>query len=105
MKAAIGKTFFGVIRIDFTEGVDPVYLYLNPQPGAPEPATPSASLINLNVNFLNMVSLAGPGGVGYDSLRIGTTYADVTPVPEPASAILLASVLACIAVFRRKKIA
>ena len=105
VKAAIGQTFFGVIRIDFTEGVDPVYLYLNPQPGAPEPATPSASLINLNVNFLNMASLAGPGGVGYDSLRIGTTYADVTPVPEPTSAILLASVPACIAVLRRWRIA
>lgn len=89
VNAVIGQMFFGVIRIDFTEGVDPVYLYLNPQPGAPEPATPSASLINLNVNFLNKVSLTGPGGVGYDSLRIGTTYADVTPIPEPAAASLL----------------
>jgi hypothetical protein len=88
VQAAIGQTFFSVIRIDFTEGVDPVYMYLNPQPGALEPATPSASLINLNVNFLNMVSLTGPGGVGYDSLRIGTTYADVTPIPEPAAASL-----------------
>ncbi|MBA4107603.1 MAG: hypothetical protein C0485_17845 [Pirellula sp.] len=105
VKAAIGQTFFGVIRIDFTEGVDPTYLYLNPQPGAPEPATPSASLINLNVNFLNMVSLTGPGGVGYDSLRIGATYADVTPVPEPASAILLAGVTACIAARRGRKTA
>jgi hypothetical protein len=89
VNAVIGQTFFGVIRIDFTEGVDPVYLYVNPQPGAPEPATASASLINLNVNFLNMVSLTGPGGVGYDSLRIGTTYADVTPVPEPAALSLV----------------
>jgi hypothetical protein len=100
VNAVIGQTFFGVIRIDFTEGVDPVYLYLNPQPGAPEPATPSASLINLNVNFLNMVSLTGPGGVGYDSLRIGTTYADVTPVPEPAALSLVG--VAAIAVIWRQ---
>jgi hypothetical protein len=99
--AVIGQAFFGVIRIDFTEGVDPVYLYLNPQPGAPEPATPSASLINLNVNFLNIVSLTGPGAVGYDSLRIGTTYADVTPVPEPAAASLLIAVGGIGALFRR----
>lgn len=34
--AVVGIAAFAVLRIDFTEGVDPVYLYLNPQPGAPE---------------------------------------------------------------------
>ena len=77
--AVIGSTVFIVLRIDFTEGVDPVYMYLNPQPGAPEPAAPSASLINLNVNFITHVSLTGPGGSGFDALRIGTSFADVAP--------------------------
>lgn len=76
--AVIGKTVFLVLRFDFTEGVDPVYLYLNPRPGEPEPA-PTVSLINLNVNFINRVSLGGPGGSAFDSLRIGTTYSDVVP--------------------------
>lgn len=77
--ANVGRTEFFVLRIDFTEGVDPVYLYANPRPGVPEPATPSASLINLNVNFLNTVSLTGPGASAFDSLRIGTTFLDVAP--------------------------
>jgi hypothetical protein len=77
--AVIGRTVFIVLRIDFTEGVDPVYMYMNPQPGAPEPTTPSASLINLNVNFISHVSLTGPGGSGFDALRIGTSFADVAP--------------------------
>jgi hypothetical protein len=77
--ANVGRTEFFVLRIDFTEGVDPVYLYANPRPGAPEPAIPSASLINLNVNFLNTVSLTGPGASAFDSLRIGTEYMDVAP--------------------------
>ncbi|WP_428304372.1 PEP-CTERM sorting domain-containing protein [Lacipirellula sp.] len=103
VKAAIGQTFFGVIRIDFTEGVDPVYFYLNPQSGSPEPAVPSASLINLNVNFLDMVSLTGPGGVGYDSLRIGTTYADVTPIPEPSTLALTSCVAMWVGMACRKR--
>jgi hypothetical protein len=78
-QAVIGRTEFFVLRIDFTEGVDPVYLYLNPEPGAPEPATPTVSEINLNVNFINTVSLTGPGSNAFDALRIGTTYADVAP--------------------------
>jgi hypothetical protein len=75
----VGRTEFFVLRIDFTEGVDPVYLYDNPRPGVAEPALASASLLNLNVNSLNMVSLTGPGASAFDSLRIGTTFLDVAP--------------------------
>lgn len=79
VQAVIGQTMFFVLRIDFTEGVDPVYLYLNPQTGAPEPASPTLSEINLNVNSITTVSLTGPGANGFDALRIGTTFADVAP--------------------------
>jgi hypothetical protein len=105
VNAVVGQTFFSVLRIDFTEGVDPVYMYLNPQPGAPEPATPSVSLINLNVDFLSTIGLAGPGASGYDSLRIGTTYADVTPIPEPATWRLAALCVLAIAGSAQKKAA
>lgn len=77
--AVVGRTEFFVLRFDFTEGVDPVYLYVNPEPGAPEPATPSVSEINLNVDFLNRVSLSGPGAAAFDSFRVGTTFQDVAP--------------------------
>jgi len=77
--AAIGKPVFLVLRMDFTEGVESAYLYVNPQPGAPEPMTAQASEINLSFHSLSTVSLTGPGGSAFDALRIGTTYADVAP--------------------------
>lgn len=76
---AIGKPVFLVLRVDFTEGVESAYLYVNPQPGAPEPAVAQASEINLDFRALNIVSLTGPGGSAFDAIRIGTTYADVAP--------------------------
>jgi hypothetical protein len=76
---AIGKPVFLVLRMDFTEGVESAYLYVNPQPGAPEPTTPQASEINLSFHSLSIVSLTGPGGSAFDAIRIGTTYADVAP--------------------------
>jgi hypothetical protein len=78
--AVIGTTTFLVLRIDFTEGVDPCYLYVNPFPGTAEPPTaPSVSLIDLGFINLTRLSLTGPGGVAMDSIRIGTSYADVAP--------------------------
>jgi hypothetical protein len=77
--AVINRTEFFVLRIDFTEGVDPAYLYVNPQPGASEPSVVNAQEINLGISFLDRATLSGPGGSAYDSLRVGTTYADVAP--------------------------
>lgn len=79
VSAAIGKPVFLVLRMDFTEGVESTYIYVNPQPGAPEPTTPQASEINLSFNSLSKISLTGPGGSAFDAIRIGTTYADVAP--------------------------
>jgi hypothetical protein len=75
----IGKPTFLVLRMDFTEGVESAYLYVNPQPGVPEPAAAQASEINLNFHSLSKLSLTGPGGSAFDAIRIGTTYADVAP--------------------------
>ena len=88
--AVVGEAVFCVLRIDFTAGVDTFRLYLNPQPGAPEPAVPATSQINIDVGTINRVELDGPGAYTFDELRIGTTYADVTAVPEPSTLLLLA---------------
>ena len=77
--AVVGKTVFLVLRVDYTEGVDPLRLYVNPQPGAPEPTTANASLIDYDVQFFTQLSLTGPGGSAFDSVRIGTTFLDVAP--------------------------
>jgi hypothetical protein len=83
--AVVGQTNLFVLRFDFTEGVDPVRLYINPQPGAPEPAVANVSQINLDVDAINLIDLTGSGANSIDEIRIGTTYADVTPLPEPST--------------------
>lgn len=75
----VGVPTFLVLRIDFTEGVDPVSVYVNPFPGAPEPSVADASIIDLGISNLSRLSLSGPGGAAFDSIRIGTSYADVAP--------------------------
>jgi len=75
----VGQPVFMVLRIDFTEGVDPARLYVNPNPGAPEPSEASANIIDLGIENITKLSLSGPGAASFDAIRIGTTYADVAP--------------------------
>jgi hypothetical protein len=77
--AVIDRTEFLVFRVDFTEGVDPMRLYVNPQPGAAEPSAASASLINYDLNGVTSFSLTGPGAAAFDAIRVGTTFLDVAP--------------------------
>jgi MYXO-CTERM domain-containing protein len=46
----------------------------------------------------------GGGSTGsYDEIRIGTTYASVTPIPEPTTALLGLTGLAALAVTSRRR--
>ena len=112
---ALNQTYLMVLEIDFLlggegelatweEGSDNVTLYVNPTPGlaAPDVAgtvlTTSTDLSILGIHFY-------PGS-GYDEgavdeLRFGASYANVTPIPEPATLILLG--LGSVAMLRRRK--
>ena len=77
--------------IDFTSGDDTFSLYVNPTPGDPQPAAADATL-TFDLGSQNGLALNTGNGaqVSFDEIRIGETFADVTPlVPEPASLILL----------------
>jgi pectate lyase len=76
---------FVVVKYTFgaAAGDDAVSLYVNPVPGTGEPAVPDASqsggtdAANLQVVFLKS---SGSWGVwNFDTLRVGTAWADVTP--------------------------
>lgn len=86
IQAASNQTVFLVVRVDFLPGGtnDFFRLYVNPAPGGPEPATPSATfsefLGNQNgVGFNSGDNGSGGTQVSFDEVRIGTTFADVTP--------------------------
>jgi hypothetical protein len=81
---AVDETAFLVIKADFRAGADVFTLYVNPTPGAPEPAAGAVktSAFGTGSGF----TLYSTGAFSIDELRLGTTYADVTPVvPEPAA--------------------
>lgn len=96
---------WAVMRIDFNGDAtvaDDMYLWLNPDPNV-EPTLGSAdvTILNGDVNavdasgidffrpFIGNESSGRPFGVlAFDELRIGTTYADMSAVPEPSVALL-----------------
>jgi hypothetical protein len=75
-----GQTVFMVVRVDFLPGNDRVSLYMNPTPGGPEPATPSALKTDLDVGTVGSVTINNYGGFTLDEFRVGSTFASVTPL-------------------------
>jgi hypothetical protein len=94
-----GQVYFLMARIDWVNGNETVTLYVNPAVGAEAGSlTPSAVTTALNVangSNVNQMSAIGlfAGGVGtewaFDEIRVGTTLADVAPIPEPSSLALV----------------
>jgi hypothetical protein len=73
---------FYVVRMDFLAGLDEVRVYRNPPLGS-EPKTPDAEDLDYPKISFDTVQLQAfiPGRVlGVDEIRIGETYADVTPL-------------------------
>lgn len=99
------QTYFLVARIDWNAGSNPedIYLYVNPTIGGSEPSGASASAsikigAGSTADGTNRLASLGlyAGEIGpewaYDEIRIGSTFADVTPIPEPtAGACVLAA--------------
>jgi hypothetical protein len=77
----VSQTVFLVVRGDYTAGNDTFRLYVNPTPGAPEPAIADATL-TYDIGTQNGLGFtAGAGGrASFDEIRVGTQYADVSPV-------------------------
>ncbi len=84
-------TGFLVVKLDGIAGM--ISLYVNPSTmGGSAPVTASASMSFTNFSFDTFrIQSGGTEKLDVDELRLGTTYASVTPViPEPATVLLLA---------------
>jgi len=75
---SIGKTVFVVVKMEFRDGPDRFTMWVNPKPGQPEPAK-GVVKEDLDLEPTSMVILYSRGAWSVDELRIGTTWADVTP--------------------------
>ncbi len=85
MEGRSGETVFLVAEIDRTPGASKLRLWVNPRPGKAM-AAQDAPLVLPNVvwpeNTGRSLAVCGSNAL-FDELRIGTEWADVTPVARP----------------------
>jgi hypothetical protein len=97
----IGQTALLVVKAEFGTATDTFTLYVNPTPGGPEPLTGVVknSATGDGLGF----TLYSTGEFSVDELRLGETFADVTPVvPEPGGAVLLLAAAVGLVARRRR---
>lgn len=98
----VGTTLFVVAAYEFVTGGtqnDVAYMWINPDVstfGTATPPSPTLTSAPSGINDLNLLSVAlrnvntvGNPTILFDELRVGTSWADVTPIPEPTTAALL----------------
>jgi PEP-CTERM motif len=86
-----GETTLLVLKADLRAGIDTFSLVANPTLPGPEPAVYDAVKNDFDIGQLNGITIYSTGAFSVDEIRWGETYADVTPVPEPASISLMAA--------------
>ena len=104
---ALNQTYLMALKIDFIDASsDRVTLYVDPTPGGSTPDVIGTSIMttsDLNIGALTFYPGSGSNVGALDEIRFGTSYADVAPVPEPATMLLLGiGGVACIVRRRRK---
>ncbi len=82
----VGETVFFVLKAAFAAGNDQFTLFVNPVPGAPEPSGGVAKN-NSDVGNVEGLTIYSTGAFSIDEFRLGESFADVTPIPEPAAVL------------------
>ena len=84
VQVQIGQTALLVIKAEFTDGNDKFTLYMNPTPGCPEPSQGTVKE-DIDGGMISELTLYSSGEFSMDEIRVGNTFADVTPaLPTPA---------------------
>jgi hypothetical protein len=97
-----------LVVVDLDLDTNTANLYIDPASlSGGAPATPDATFTFGSSLFTNTLQFGqganAGGGAGFDELRVGTTFADVTPVPEPAALVSLTGGAALLGMLRRRR--
>lgn len=84
----IDTTALIVLKSEFTNDADTFTLFVNPKSGNSEPAIGDAVRF-ANLGVIGGLTVYSTGAFSLDEIRLGETFLDVVPVPEPASLLLL----------------
>jgi hypothetical protein len=100
----VGQSAFFVVKAEFLAGNDRFTLYMNPTPGGIEPIGGVVKQ-DLNVGTISGLTLYSSGAYSIDELRVGETFLDVAPVPEPSKGMFgaLGGLLFLLARVRKKQ--
>jgi hypothetical protein len=77
-EAVVGQTVFMVVKMEFMEGPDRFVLFMNPRPGHPEPPT-GVIKEDMDLGPATHFFLYSRSAWSVDEIRLGKTWADVTP--------------------------
>jgi hypothetical protein len=90
LEAAIFGTSLLVVKAEFAAvGNDTFTLYANPTAGGPEPLVGTVKN-NANLGTVTGLTIYSTGAMRIDEIRLGETFADVTPaIPEPPGLALV----------------
>jgi hypothetical protein len=87
------QTALLVLKAELRPGPDTFSLMVNPALPGTEPNVYDAVKTGFDLGQVNGITIYSTGAISIDEIRWGETYADVTPVPEPATAALAAACL------------
>jgi hypothetical protein len=87
------QTTLLVLKAELRPGADTFSLLVNPALPGPEPVVYDAVKTGFDLGQVNGMTIYSTGAFSIDEIRWGETYADVTPVPEPAAVVLAAACL------------
>ena len=99
---------FFVIKIDYNGGAnDNVTLFFDPDPSVAEGSQPGGIQTSISGNasfdFIHLRAGNTDKPWEYDEIRLGTTWASVTPIPEPSQISLIAGSLVAFLLRRRRR--
>ncbi len=95
--AVTNQTVFAVLKLRYSSAAndDAVDLWVNPsdlssEAGSTNFVTISGfDFLHNSAKNISLASFTGTGRASWDEMRVGTTWADVTPVPEPSTLAML----------------